>query len=187
MKKIVSGILIVAFAFLAGFGGGMLSQQYKGNGVTIDAFGTKVEVGKNKVVPPANNVTINVSDEATIAEAIAEKALPSVVGITTVYESRYNSSSLFDDFFGFGFGGGFGGGAYDAEGVGTGFIVDDAGYILTNSHVIHDGTYKKVLVSLYDGEEIEGDVLWNDATLDLAVVKIEADGLVAVESVIQMN
>lgn len=177
-KKISSILLVVALAFLAGFGGGMLANQQSGNGVKIDAFGKTVEVEKNNSVIQQGNITINVSDDMTIAEAIAEKALPSVVGITTTFESTYSSSSMFD-FWGFG-----GGGrqySYDSQGVGTGFIIDEAGYILTNSHVINDGDYKSVLVSLYNGDEIEGKVLWNDSTLDLAIVKIEAKNLTAVE------
>jgi len=177
LKKISSILLVIALAFLAGFGGGMLANQQSGNGIKIDAFGKTIEVEKKADVKTAQNVTINVSDEATIAEAIAEKALPSVVGITTTYESTYSSGSMFD-FFGFG-----GNGrqySYESTGVGTGFIIDEAGYLLTNSHVINDGDYKKVTVSLYDGQEVDGTVLWYDSTLDLAVVKITADNLTAV-------
>jgi len=178
MKKLASAVLIVAFAFLAGFGGGMLANQQSGAGISIDALGTKYEVSKKSEAVPASNVTINVSDESTIAEAIAEKALPSVVGITTTFETTYAGSSMFDMF---GFGGGGRSYSYESEGVGTGFIIDEAGYILTNSHVINDGDYKKVTVSLFDGQEVEGKVLWNDSSLDLAVVKIEAENLTAVE------
>ena len=61
--------------------------------------------------------------------------------------------------------------------MGTGVIVDSRGYILTNSHVIDDGGATSITVSLYDGSDVEGTVLWFDPTLDLAVVKIEGDGL----------
>jgi len=177
-KKIGAIVLVVALAFLAGFGGGMLANQASGEGVKIDAFGTSIEVEKKVEGTPASNVTINVSDETTIAEAIAEKALPSVVGITTTVETTYSGGSMFD-FFGFGGGGGRQY-TYESQAVGTGFIIDESGYLLTNSHVINDGNYKKVTVSLYDGQEVEGTVLWNDSTLDLAVVKIEASNLKAV-------
>ena len=178
MKKLASAVLVIALAFLAGFGGGMLAQQGSEGGVSIDAFGTKLEVKKEQQQLPVNNVTINVSDETTIAEAIAEKALPSVVGITTTFKSSYQSFDVFD-FFGFG-----GGGRnydYNSTGVGTGFVIDPAGYILTNSHVINDGTYETVTVSFYNGDELDGTVLWNDSTLDLAVVKVDANNLQAVE------
>jgi serine protease Do len=57
-------------------------------------------------------------------------------------------------------------------GVGSGFIVDKAGYILTNAHVI-DGA-SRITVKLDSGEEYPGTVLGSDDETDLAVVKIDA-------------
>jgi serine protease Do len=57
-------------------------------------------------------------------------------------------------------------------GVGSGFIVDKAGYILTNAHVI-DGA-SRITVKLDSGEEFPGTVLGSDDETDLAVVKIDA-------------
>jgi serine protease Do len=57
-------------------------------------------------------------------------------------------------------------------GVGSGFIVDKAGYILTNAHVI-DGA-SRISVKLDSGEEFPGTVLGSDDETDLAVVKIDA-------------
>lgn len=177
LKKISSLLLVVALAFLAGFGGGMLANQQLGENPSLEMFGQTVEAKKDPEAVTTGNITINVSGDMTVAEAIAEKALPSVVGITTTYQSSYSSGSYFD-FFGWGNSRPY---SYDASAVGTGFIIDEAGYILTNSHVINDGTYKSVVVSLYDGQEVDGEVLWNDSSLDLAIVKIEAQNLKAVE------
>jgi S1-C subfamily serine protease len=126
--------------------------------------------------PSANTspITIDVSEDTTIAEAIALKVLPSIVGISTITEQTYNS------FFGFNFDAGEGK-KYDAQSIGTGVIVNESGYILTNSHVVNDGDTKSIIVSLYDGTDVEGTVLWSDPTLDLAVVKVEAEGLTASE------
>jgi serine protease Do len=68
-----------------------------------------------------------------------------------------------------------------AKGTGTGFIVDEDGYILTNSHVVDNGDSSKITVDLYDGSEYEGTVLWSDASLDLAIVKIDAGNLRAAD------
>ncbi|HBD63725.1 MAG TPA: 2-alkenal reductase, partial [Clostridiales bacterium] len=62
-----------------------------------------------------------------------------------------------------------------------GFIVDSNGYIVTNAHVIGDGQYENIKVSLIDGSTEIGEVLWYDTTLDLAVVKINRTGLPTVE------
>src|SRR5207302_3730510 len=56
--------------------------------------------------------------------------------------------------------------------LGTGFIVDKAGYIVTNHHVVDKA--KKIMVRLEDKSEYQGKLIGSDADTDLAVVKIEA-------------
>jgi len=58
-----------------------------------------------------------------------------------------------------------------ASGVGSGVIVDKAGYILTNQHVIDKAT--KIMVRLEDKSEYPGKVIGSDTETDLAVVKID--------------
>ncbi len=65
---------------------------------------------------------------------------------------------------------------------GTGFIISDDGYILTNNHVIDDarqGGYE-VSVLTYDGAEYTADIVGYDAANDIAVLKIDATGLTPV-------
>ncbi|HKL10151.1 MAG TPA: trypsin-like peptidase domain-containing protein [Clostridia bacterium] len=107
---------------------------------------------------------VSETEGLTVVSAVAKKAMPSVVGITTV--------AIQNDFI-------FG--SRRAEGVGTGVIVDSRGYILTNSHVINDGDVEEVTVLLSNGENLESKVLWNDAILDLAVVKVEKTNLPVAE------
>jgi serine protease Do len=57
-------------------------------------------------------------------------------------------------------------------GVGSGFIVDPKGYILTNYHVVADST--RITVKLQNGEEYVGTVIGTDEETDLAVVKVNA-------------
>lgn len=63
-------------------------------------------------------------------------------------------------------------------GVGTGEIIDGEGHVLTNNHVIADA--ERILVTLSDGRAIEAELIGGDATLDLAVLRIEAEGLVPI-------
>ncbi len=57
--------------------------------------------------------------------------------------------------------------------VGSGFIVDKSGYILTNAHVVSDAS--RITVKLENGKEYLGTVVGTDDETDLAVVKIDAD------------
>ena len=58
-----------------------------------------------------------------------------------------------------------------AQGVGSGFIVDPKGYVLTNYHVIEDAT--RITVGLKSGEKYRGTVIGVDSETDVAVLKIE--------------
>jgi serine protease Do len=59
-----------------------------------------------------------------------------------------------------------------SRGIGSGFIVDARGYILTNQHVIEDAT--RIRVRLQSGEELVGTVVGQDEETDVAVVKVDA-------------
>src|SRR5215467_3919039 len=58
------------------------------------------------------------------------------------------------------------------RGVGSGFIVNPKGYILTNYHVIEDAT--RIIVGLQSGEKYRGNVVGFDPETDVAVIKIDA-------------
>ncbi|HUG67192.1 MAG TPA: Do family serine endopeptidase [Pirellulaceae bacterium] len=66
-----------------------------------------------------------------------------------------------------------------ASGVGSGFVIDPSGIILTNNHVVAGGG--DVMVRLYDGREFRATDVWTDPKTDVAVVKIDATDLVAAE------
>ncbi len=66
-------------------------------------------------------------------------------------------------------------GGVPSEGVGSGFIYDSNGWILTNRHVVADA--KKLTVELKDGRQFEGRVYGIDTLTDLAIVKIDETGL----------
>jgi serine protease Do len=60
------------------------------------------------------------------------------------------------------------------QGSGSGFIVDRTGYILTNHHVI-DGA-ERITVTMVDGRAFRGHVVGSDAAIDVALLRIDADG-----------
>lgn len=107
------------------------------------------------------NITPN-SDISSVS-AVAKKAMSSVVGITTIQVQR---KFIWEE---------------EVEGVGSGIVINPNGYILTNSHVVGDGKAKRINVLFEDGDKMPGKVLWNDALLDLAIVKVEATQLPTAE------
>ena len=61
-------------------------------------------------------------------------------------------------------------------GLGTGFIVTENGYIVSNEHVT-GSKYSKCYVTLENGTTYDGTVMWSDGDLDLSIAKIEAKNL----------
>lgn len=64
-------------------------------------------------------------------------------------------------------------------GLGSGVIANEDGYILTNAHVVEAGQY--INVRLSDGREVAAELIGTFSETDVAVIKIEAEGLVAAE------
>lgn len=117
----------------------------------------------------------NYSDTAVYA---ANKILPSIVGINIEYTINTNSF--------------FGKSTSTANASGSGIIISEDGYILTNNHVVSSSSEsnsyyqiseaKKVTVTLFNDEtEYEAKIIGKDEQTDLAVIKIEKNGLTAAE------
>ncbi|MFC2069578.1 S1C family serine protease [Chloroflexota bacterium] len=68
---------------------------------------------------------------------------------------------------------------YTAEGAGSGWIISEDGYIVTNNHVVEDA--ESITVILDDGRSFEAEIIGTDALTDLAVVKIDSANLPVVK------
>ncbi len=117
--------------------------------------------------------------ERNIFADIAEDVDNGVVKVTSHVEVQGSSYSPFynDPFFEYFFGESFP--APDEEpkiqkGFGTGFVVSENGYIVTNQHVIDEAKKVEVTIKGYE-EPIEAEVAWSDFSLDLAVLKVDVD------------
>ncbi len=110
--------------------------------------------------------------------SIANNVNPSVVTIITTKVVKIRGNQMFpgfdDDFFNRFFG-------IPPEmeqrgtALGSGVIVDKKGYILTNNHVVEQGT--EILVRLIDNREFDAEIVGTDPKSDLAVIKIKAKDL----------
>lgn len=120
-------------------------------------------VYNGEISKTGEKINITPKEDISAVEAVAKKAMSSVVGITTVQVQR----ELFWE--------------REIPGVGSGIIVNPNGYILTNSHVVGDGKAKDINVLFENGDKMPGKVLWHDAALDLAIVKVKASGLAAAD------
>ncbi len=128
--------------------------------------------------PPADRVP----QAREVGEAfvgVAERLAPAVVRITTREQaadargSSSTSGSPFERFFEE-----FGSPSVNPEprvGMGSGVVIDDAGHILTNQHVVANA--EDVRVTFVDGKELSAKIVGSDAKTDLAVIQVEAANL----------
>ncbi|MFA5389093.1 MAG: Do family serine endopeptidase [Candidatus Omnitrophota bacterium] len=113
---------------------------------------------------------------------VSEEAGQAVVSISTEHTERYQTvyypfaehenqffSDFFSDFFMEG-----PQREFKRAGLGSGFVIDKKGYIITNEHVVRGAD--KITVTLSDGREFEANLTGSDAYSDLAVIKIEPEG-----------
>ncbi len=114
--------------------------------------------------------------------ALAKKMKPVVVNISTTQVSEahgtqefgnpFGEDDPFNDFWRRFFGGPIPRGPQRQRSLGSGFIIDGDGSILTNNHVVENA--QKIVVKLADDEEYEARVVGRDAKTDIAVIKINA-------------
>lgn len=160
-KERKTSMIMVTVVLISALLGGVIASYV----VPVYVFGSILPYPDNYFGKDTKQV-INVQDQNSefLVSAVAKKAMPSVVGITTQVLQK-------DFFFG----------ERKSSGVGTGVVVDPRGYILTNAHVVDNGNAKQINVLFDDGTKKEGKVLWNDPTLDLAVIKVEGVNVVAAD------
>ena len=108
------------------------------------------------------------SARRTPVTAVVEKVAPAVVNISA--ESTVREVDPFFGFFGLGT-------ERPAQSLGSGFVIDRNGIVVTNAHVIEGAS--RITVTLLDGRELEADVLGSDRDADIAVLKVKASNLPA--------
>ncbi len=141
-------LVVVACVILSsviGFGAGYLGSKIGSNNTSVTI---------QQSTGSSTNGSVQISDVSDIAE----KCKPSVVEINTesVSSSTYFGQSV-------------------SQGAGSGVILSEDGYIVTNNHVVEDAT--SLSVTLTTGESYEATIIGTDSQTDLAIIKIDAKGL----------
>ncbi len=115
------------------------------------------------------------ADQLSLAfSAAARTVIPAVVNISTTTVIPGRASPLLREFFGREFEGLLGG-PREVHSLGSGSLISAEGHIITNNHVVAGAT--EITVRLADDRELSGAVIGADPATDLAIVKIEGEGL----------
>lgn len=127
----------------------------------------KIEINNSnyetkKVQSTINEQTVEntIENSKTVADVL-ENTMESVVGISKLKD---NGISIFSS------------NNETLLGLGTGLIVTENGYILSNEHVT-GGKYSTCYITLENGKKYDGKVVWSDTNLDLSITKIDAKEL----------
>ena len=154
-KKNGKNKILVAFVFLL----------IIASGIILYKFYEKIEVEEldkgSEAVRTLRTLDEEKEEQKEVVDVIAQ-ATSSVVGISKV--KNIGSTIFLKD-------------GSSKLGLGTGVIVTDNGYILTNAHVSGE-KYSTCYVTLETGEVFTGNVVWSDMDVDLAILKISAKNLI---------
>lgn len=140
---------------------------------------TSNSLNLEQILSTSSGKSISIEDYSKTSVAVANKVLPSVVGIKVTY----SVNSPYYSYYGMS--------GSTATATGSGVIITDDGYILTNNHVVSSSSKSsyyqvskatKITITLYnDSTEYDATIVGSDEQTDLAVLKIEKTGLTAAE------
>ncbi|MGZ7441710.1 S1C family serine protease [Paenibacillus sp. TH7-28] len=186
---VLAGMLIVTGAMVFADRENLFTSNQVAATTTAPASGTTTEGSGIASSGKASTALYPVTDSGDVTKVV-NQAGPAVVKIETLADSSkqssgsnpYSNDPFYRYFFGdsYGSGGGnssnggssSGSGQLVPTGIGSGFIFDKTGYILTNEHVIHNADVVQVTVQGTD-KPYEAKVLGKSYELDLAVLKID--------------
>jgi serine protease Do len=161
-----SKTLIIIFSFIVVLLSGFVFGHFVFKGE--NTFLKQVQSQQNS----KNNQDITSSRRNAITETVG-KVSTAVVGINVTemreYKDPFGNDPFFRQFFGdrsF---------KQEVHSLGSGFIISDDGYLVTNDHVV--GSASKVVVTLTNGEHYDAEIIGKDQVSDIALLKINKSGL----------
>ena len=139
--------------------------------ITLSAYGQRQG---RELTNAVMLVAEQVGDSVVSISAEVKDKMPSVKGFYfgSPFEGFGNDpfGQFFEEFFG-----SMPDREFERMGLGSGVIIDEDGYILTNEHVVSGST--EIKVKLSDGREFDAEIKGSDKRSDLAVIKIDAKNL----------
>lgn len=174
-RSFLYGVAGAALACVVGLGGLGVSQA------TADTEeGSQVQATIQLGAESTPIEGVQKSEDPTLAEAVAAKCLPSIVAIDVYMDTN---SMMGDGYYMYGYGAessmNNGEPNYQKAGLGSGVVMTEDGYIITNNHVVEDAGMLKVTI---EGQEYDAEVIGTDPSSDVAVIKaIDASGLTPIE------
>jgi len=162
-----SKFLIFSLAFVAVLASGFIFGHFVFKRSEATELKTGENISRERVI---QNITDSRENAITRTVSDVSKA---VVGISVTEVREYRDPFADDPFFRqF-----FGDRSYkqEVQGLGSGFLISDDGYIITNDHVVGNAT--KVVVSMTNGEHLDAEIIGKDSYSDIAVLKINRTGL----------
>ena len=185
-RSVLLVVLCLIFAATAGFAGGyianvrrpiyVINESDDGNSQAITASGSPAQDSDDSLTTPEGSLSAfdhttpsrdvfdssslvnNPTKQVMTAAEVAAMVKPSVVEIKT---ETVNTGSW--------------AGTYISEGAGSGVIISEDGYIITNDHVISGAS--SITVRLDDGREFPASLIATDRRTDIAVIRISETGL----------
>jgi serine protease Do len=151
-------------------GEGALGLEGEGAGVS-EASPSEAVPGTADPTSPAQELA---ASRLTAVVRAAERVSPAVVAVNVIRTQQVRARDPFwDDFFMSPFGGRTM--TRRVPSLGSGFVVDPSGIILTNDHVVRGA--ERILVTLPDGRDLEAELVGTDEATDVAVIRVDARNL----------
>jgi Do/DeqQ family serine protease len=169
-NRLLTGLLLVLIGVLMG---GFFVMMQRGEILQDRSTVNFTEVKKSER-PLFSDTDLEKLDARFLFKNVADRVIPTVVYITTVVQLENGKASGEEDDF------------WDrlrprrARTVGSGVLVSENGYIVTNNHVIEGAVDEGILVTLNDKRLFDARIVGTDPTTDLAILKVDGEALPAV-------
>lgn len=173
--KLLSGILLILIGIMLG----MILMLFRNGSFPFDLAEVQVTEVNRSNEPALSDEDLEKIDDRFLFQTAAQQITPTVVYIETVITNRNRSrgereeqeeeeDGFWERFL-----------PPRARTVGSGVLITQDGYILTNNHVIQDAVRDGISVTLNDKRTFDARVVGQDSSTDLAVLKIDANNLPA--------